>query len=224
MTKKRIGTMAACLALVGAVAVGGTLALLTSTSDKVTNTFTVGNGYADDAFKLDEAPVTQDVNGNYVETSGTRLKAINYAQLVSNTTLAKDPTPDLAEGSPDSWVVVYINQVDPLFAQSKFVSENWYKVENTGDTWTVAESPVKNETISRGYYVYGTKIVNGAEMDPIFETLNVGTVTKGRTVSPLKVTGVAVEALATDAAMDNETINVVMGTIGNSLETLANAQ
>lgn len=44
MNMKKIATMATCMALVGAVAVGGTLALLTK-EDSITNTFVVGNGF-----------------------------------------------------------------------------------------------------------------------------------------------------------------------------------
>lgn len=44
MNMKKIAMMATCMALVGAVAVGGTLALLTK-EDSITNTFVVGNGF-----------------------------------------------------------------------------------------------------------------------------------------------------------------------------------
>lgn len=62
MTKKRIATMATCIALVGAVAVGGTLALLTRESNTVTNTFTVGTGYKEGDLSLREHDVNQVLN------------------------------------------------------------------------------------------------------------------------------------------------------------------
>ena len=65
MTKKRIATMATCIALVGAVAVGGTLALLTSESKQLTNTFTVGSDYNSDGsdFLLKENGVDHVLDG-----------------------------------------------------------------------------------------------------------------------------------------------------------------
>lgn len=59
MKRKNMATMVTCIALVGAVAVGGTLALLSQGSNTVTNTFTVGKGYNQDTpdLSLDEAPV-----------------------------------------------------------------------------------------------------------------------------------------------------------------------
>mgnify|MGYP000687842678 CR=1 FL=1 len=63
MTKKRIATMATCIALVGAVAVGGTLALLASESKQLVNTFSVSNGYDNENgdFLIEELPVKQEV-------------------------------------------------------------------------------------------------------------------------------------------------------------------
>ncbi len=50
--------------LVAAVAVGGTLAYLSDTSNQVTNTFNVGTGYIDDdvhqGLWLDEVDITKD--------------------------------------------------------------------------------------------------------------------------------------------------------------------
>ena len=129
MTKKRIATLATCLTLVGAVAVGGTLALLSSQSKQLTNTFTVGAGYDKDGkdFLLKEHGVTQDGEGNYNTNEsdvieGTVQGATNaqYNQVVDNSTLDKDPWFELvdlnAEDSvpgPLSWVVATVN-VDDL--------------------------------------------------------------------------------------------------------------
>ena len=45
MKRKNIVAMVTSLALVGVVAVGGTLALLTAQTNNVVNTFAVGKGY-----------------------------------------------------------------------------------------------------------------------------------------------------------------------------------
>lgn len=77
MNMKKIATMATCMALVGAVAVGGTLALLTK-EDSITNTFVVGNGFPVDPidpsdndlpfFYVNETVVKMDEStGNWVD-------------------------------------------------------------------------------------------------------------------------------------------------------------
>lgn len=96
MKRKNMISMVTSLALVGVVAVGGTLALLTSNTDTVTNTFAIGNGYGENALTLDEAPVAQvttgtDNFGGYDATGGERVKKNDYLNLVADTTLDKDP-------------------------------------------------------------------------------------------------------------------------------------
>ena len=56
MKKKNVLMTALSLTLVGVIAAGSTLAYLTSQSDTLTNTFTVGEGYGTDGdgFYLDE--------------------------------------------------------------------------------------------------------------------------------------------------------------------------
>lgn len=125
MTKKRIATLATCIALVGAVAVGGTLALLSTQSNSVTNTFTVGSGYNDDKqdpdLKLDEAvvvPVTKGDNiGDIVEnpdgsrTPTTGDQTQKYPQLIEGSMIAKDPRFHIDEDCKvaESWIVAKVS-------------------------------------------------------------------------------------------------------------------
>lgn len=79
MNMKKIATMATCMALVGAVAVGGTLALMAK-EDSITNTFMVGAGFPDGGdgegkayFYVDESVVKMnDKNGNWVNVGTKR--------------------------------------------------------------------------------------------------------------------------------------------------------
>lgn len=128
MTKKRIATLATCLTLVGAVAVGGTLALLTSGPRGITNTFSTSTGYDDDEgemdFIIEEKPVQQNtVTGSWefktaVTNDDYTSDAQNYINLVPNTTLAKNPRFELKDGAgdgttpPDSWIVAKIDVED----------------------------------------------------------------------------------------------------------------
>lgn len=225
MTKKRIATMATCIALVGAVAVGGTLALLSQTSNKVTNTFAVGEGYGDNqVVTLDEAIVTQLTNGNYIEGIG-RTESNNYDKLVNNTTLHKYPTVTVKANTVDSWVVAYIDNVDEIFSTSKFQDGNdtWYKVTKSGSNWDVAEAAVAGTPITKGYYIYKDVVKKNAKeqkLPDLFETLKVSF-----TVAPEAVTGLNVKAGVvqytagtTDATqLDQPGINAVMSTVETAL-------
>lgn len=93
-TAKKAMLMTLCAIILVVATVFGTMAYLTST-DTVTNTFTVGNV----AIKLDEAPV--DVNGAAV--SGARVKANEY-KLMPGHTYTKDPTVTVVDGSEESYV------------------------------------------------------------------------------------------------------------------------
>ena len=95
MTKKRFVAILLCMTLVALAAIGATFAYLTST-DSVTNTFTVGNV----KITLDEAKVTTD--GTPVE-GADRVKANEY-HLLPGHTYTKDPTVTVEEGSDLSYV------------------------------------------------------------------------------------------------------------------------
>lgn len=214
MTKKRFATMATCIALVGAVAVGGTLALLTAPSNTVTNTFTVGEGYptppeGESVLTLDEAPVTQLANGDYIATSGARDKdGISYAELVDGTTLAKDPTFHLMAGSPKSWIVAEIGTVDEAFTDSKFTANDWYKVTLGENGKYTAAAVSKGDQITAGLYIYGKTINGGVNTSALFEALEYDEQTTStesgetvRTPEAMVIKGCAVQAVGADQSV-----------------------
>lgn len=97
--KKKIALMATSLVLVAALAVGGTLAYLTS-QDEVVNTFTVGNV----AITLDEARVNPD--GTPV-ADAARVKANEY-KLIPGHNYTKDPTIHVTTGSEPCYLFVKV--------------------------------------------------------------------------------------------------------------------
>lgn len=221
MTKKRFATMATCIALVGAVAVGGTLALLTAPSNDVTNTFAVGEGYptppeGESVLTLDEAPVTQLANGDYIATSGDRDKdGISYAELVDGTTLAKDPTFHLMADSPKSWIVAEIGTVDEAFTDSKFTANDWYKVTLGENGKYTAAAVNEGDRITAGLYIYGKTINGGVNTSALFETLKYDEQTTSsdgsetvRTPVDLVIKGCAVQAVGAD-----QSVNAVVDTV-----------
>ena len=87
MKKKKITTLVASLALVGAVAFGATLAYFTD-SDNATNTITMGHVDID----LTEPNYPGGEEGGKIEN------------VVPNQNIVKDPTITLVEGSEDAYV------------------------------------------------------------------------------------------------------------------------
>ena len=121
--KKKILMTCLCVALAVLTIAGTTLAYLTST-DTVTNTFTVGNV----AITLDEAKVNAD--GTAV-TPAERVKANSY-KLMPGHTYTKDPTVRVAAGSEKCYVFVKVeNGIAALEA-----TDNTIANQITANGWT----------------------------------------------------------------------------------------
>lgn len=220
MTKKRFATMATCIALVGAVAVGGTLALLTAPSNDVTNTFAVGEGYPDPGpgervLTLDENIPTQDAAGNYVSGTSRTESGFEYADLVDDTTLAKDPIFHLLAESPESWIVAEIGTVDEAFTDSKFTANGWYKVTLGVNGKYTATAVNKGDQITAGLYIYGDTINGGGSTSALFETLKYDEQTtstaSGETVrTPVQM---VIKGCAVQAVGDNQTVDAAVDTV-----------
>ena len=97
----KVALIALAMVLVCIVSVAGTLAYLTSQTDEVVNTFTVG----DVEITLDEAEVTDD--GKPV-AGAARVKANEY-KLIPNHSYTKDPTVHVDADSEDCWVFVKVD-------------------------------------------------------------------------------------------------------------------
>lgn len=138
-TKSKALLLTLCAVLLVAASVMGTMAYLTST-DKVENTFTVGNV----AIKLDEAKV--DTDGTPV-TPAERVKANSY-KLLPGHTYNKDPMVTVLSGSEASYIKMTVtfskaSALDAIFASTGadltsifngYDSANWIYKGNTKDT------------------------------------------------------------------------------------------
>lgn len=133
---RKILAMVCALCLTAVLAVGGTLAYLTSQTDTVTNTFSVGQV----TITLDEAPV--DLYGDVV--AGDRVTQNSY-KLIPGHNYAKDPTVHVAAGSEQCWLFVKVTNAisgieantaeDPTIAK-QMTDNGW--VEVTGETGVYA--------------------------------------------------------------------------------------
>lgn len=224
MTKKRFGTMAACLALVGAVAVGGTLALLSAQSNDVTNTFTVGKGYdqtdEDDLdFYLDEAVVEQAkatsdgvTIGDFTETENRTQDDQNYGEvgnLIADAKIAKDPQFHIAQKCEvdESWIVAVVSGVnaDPMATTLTFtdVDDNtqgtglWFKVTKNAEGG-YEYNQVTTSNMGNGVYIYNEALAPNESTNDLFQQLQVGNFVEGKAPSAITIKGYAVEGIGAE--------------------------
>ena len=212
MTKKRIATMATCIALVGAVVVGGTLALLTEPSNTVTNSFSVGDGYpdVDEVLTLTESPVKQLANGNYVVDEGERVRTNTYDKLVANATIAKDPKFTLVTGSPDSWIVAHIGTVDEDLEGT--VTSNWIKVKLEDGKYVLDR---EDKTVSSNtYYIYNATVTPQTDIPALFTSLTVDGTVEAGDMQSMVIKGCAVQAVGDDQTVETAVDTVVTAAAG----------
>ena len=191
--KKIVMGLVCALALVTA-SVMGTMAYLTST-DKVVNTFTVGNVQ----IKLDEAKANPD--GSLVENAD-RVEANNY-KLLPGHTYNKDPMVTVLKGSESSYVKMTVTftkaaELDAIFAG--YDSTNWISKGNTKDT-------SKNTRTYEFWYKEAVAASNGdVALDALFDKIVVpGTITNTQlaTIEGMTIT-VNAYAIQADGFADAE--------------------
>ncbi|MGM9546895.1 MAG: SipW-dependent-type signal peptide-containing protein [Oscillospiraceae bacterium] len=172
-TKSKALLLSLCAVLLVVASVMGTMAYLTS-SDTVTNTFTVGKV----EIKLDETDVTNP--------TGPRVQANSY-KLLPGLTYTKDPTVTVKAGSEPSYVKMTVTftkakELDAIFAPSGadmtsifngYDSTNWIDKGNTEDT----------DTNTRTYEFWYKETVDARTanvvLDALFDSITVpGSITK----------------------------------------------
>lgn len=155
---RKVLLLACSAVLLVCLSVGATLAYLTSQTEEVKNTFTVGKV----AITLDEAAIEEDEKtGNWVEDSdATRVKTNAY-HLMPGLTYAKDPTVTVIADSEPSYVriLVTINKIDKLmeiFPDSYNEELGIFMLEDfVGDTWNSTVWPCNSVTANTdGTYTY----------------------------------------------------------------------
>lgn len=120
--KKKLLALILSVAVVASIAAAGTLAYLTSTSDVVTNTFTVGDINID----LKEHEYK---DGVLTETEVTKNE---YTRILPGQTLPKDPFVTVKADSEDCWLyVVVANGMNNVVkgAATLDINENWELIE-----------------------------------------------------------------------------------------------
>ena len=172
MKKFKALLVAACALLLVAASVFGTMAYLTST-DKVTNTFTVGRV----AINLDEAKVTED--GKAV-TSAERVKENRY-KLLPGHTYTKDPTVTVLKGSESSYIKMTVTftkakELDAIFAPNGAELTSIFKGYDSAN-W-IAKGNTENTDANTRTYEFWYKDAVGAptadvKLDALFDSITV---------------------------------------------------
>lgn len=176
MKKRKIMMSVLSAALVGVVAIGGTLAYLSDQSNPVTNTFNVGAGYEEDDKKhtglwLDETKKIDDKNPTEIgvgEENRTET-GVDYTEMLPGSVVAKDPTFHLTTGSTDSYVFALVKGVDAMITDGYYFTAT--KPEGQADPQNAFNGAWKKVSVGSGFdglYIYFDgvdNIVEGGELD-----------------------------------------------------------
>lgn len=159
MKRRKVAKLMAVVALIGAVGVGGSLALLSQKSNVVTNTFAAGAGITANeditVFEHDPYLGTEDYEGNSRDTyfdgqsTGSEemidVDGVSYTDLEPNSEISKDPAVQISKGTADCYLFVKIENnlvnadrenitFDGVLAPSG-QTDNWKKLEGTENIW-----------------------------------------------------------------------------------------
>lgn len=166
--KKKTLTIAIALVLVVALAVGATYALLTDTTNVVTNTFTAGKITGDDTvFTLKEHKVTQAANGTYALTGEEAVGGVQYDAVVPGTEIAKDPTVKVEKLEGDAYLYIVVD--DTLNAKLTHSIDTAWTAIGTNGTKTLYKFAANdglltaNSTVDQGILT-GNKLAAAADL------------------------------------------------------------
>ena len=153
MNKKKLGMTIGSLALVGAIAVGGTLAYLTDQTGNVKNTFTIDSNLD---ITLNELSVNHDI----------RTDANEYKDVIPNVPLFKDPTVTINNTDIDQYVFMAVQTSNDVII--KEIDNSWtvYTSDNTLDpNIKVYYQVYENGTTSDAYLNNATANIDGEDVD-----------------------------------------------------------
>lgn len=151
-SKKKVFVTVLCAAALVVASVLGTMAYLTSQTETVTNTFTVGNV----AITLDEAKVSET---GVPDEGAARVKANDY-KLIPGHEYTKDPTVHVTAGSEDSWLFVKVVDQIAGIEDTKTVA-----AQMDANGWTAVDG-------ATNVYAYKAK-VNAGDNIKVFENFTI---------------------------------------------------
>ena len=153
-TKRKALLLSLCAVLLVVASVMGTMAYLTSTTDEVVNTFTVGRVEID----LDEKDTDNSTEG------ADRDKANSYL-LVPGEKYEKDPTVHVKPVSEDSYIFVKVENGLAAYEDASSTAEGGYK--SIADQ-IIANGWTKLNGVDNVYYQKYTKVASTVTTDKDF--------------------------------------------------------
>ena len=181
MKKAKLLTTLAAVALIGAIGVGSTFAYLSSKTETVVNTFTVGNV----VITLDEKDTDNST------PNAERDQANAYTDMIPGSPYEKDPTVHVAANSENCYVFVKVTGLD---------ANKDALVINAFNTKLVKVDGSNNKD---GIYRYETVVTKSKNVQDIV-VFN-GFTLKSDVVGGTTITNITVEACAVQADNLNET-------------------
>lgn len=187
-TARKVMLLVLCAALLVSATVMGTLAYLTST-DEVTNTFTVGSV----AITLDEADVNTD--GTAIEDA-ERVKANEY-HLLPGHSYIKDPTIHVGSTSEDCFLFVkVVNGIAAIEAEGnttvayQMAAKGWKAVTDVDNTFVYVGAEGATDPLA----------VSAKANVPVFETFKISGDVKNTELDTYKKATITVTAYAVQKA------------------------
>lgn len=239
MKKRQLAKLGLTVGLVGAVGVGGTLAILSQQSNTVINTFAVGAGITANDITLDET----NLKGKSLDSpmsADDRTKAGNtYNDLQPGMKLTKDPQVHVTAKAAGSYVFAKLENVDEYLAAMNEgvvndedkstlipgINTNWkmYQAEAEGSldgVYVYVGATDENRGIEAGENGEGSKVSVGDKVfdsEKLFEGIQLDTAAtlydetgNAKDLSKLDIVVKALAVQATDAATSWEDAKAVV--------------
>ncbi len=175
MKKKNLITAVASVAMVGVIAVGSTMAYLTATDHKLTNTF----DFVDNGITLDLWENTETAE-NVGKKADQDLTA-DYTNLVSNETLKKQVRVDYTTGT-QAYVFIKISDVG---------TGTQMNLGDINEVWQAV--PGQTNTNKYGYYYTTVEAAATAQTLQVFETVQVPNVNTVVTLNSISIKTAAIQ-------------------------------
>lgn len=196
MKKRQLAKLGLTVGLVGAVGVGGTLAILSQQSNTVINTFAVGAGIKAEDVVLDETDLEgKALDADMSDTQRTQT-GNDYIDLQPGMKLTKDPQVHVSAKAADSYVFAKLENVDEYLAAMNEgvadedkstlingINKNWkmYQAEAEGSldgVYVYVGATDENKGIEAGKIGEGSKVSVGNikfDSEKLFEGIQLDT-------------------------------------------------